>query len=182
MQGYAERQGRRLDEGSIGAAMTWSDPVRDVSRPREIALRLIASGQEVHCVWSERRLEPVTLDIDHCFPWAAWPCGDLWNLLPAHRRVNQGQKRDRLPSEDTLRRARDAVIAWWTSAYLAGDDAALPTRFGQEARASLPGLGGTSGIPDCEDVFTAMGMQRLRLRQDQQVPEWGGSDLWSDQG
>lgn len=27
-------------------------------------------------------------DIDHCFPWRAWPCDDLWNLLPTHRAVN----------------------------------------------------------------------------------------------
>jgi tripartite-type tricarboxylate transporter receptor subunit TctC len=34
------------------------------------------------------------LDIDHCLPWSAWPCGDLWNLLPASPRVNQHLKRD----------------------------------------------------------------------------------------
>src|SRR5262249_33494567 len=67
MRGYAERQGRRLDEARMGAPMTWSDPVRDVSRPREIALRLIGLGHEVHCVWSGRRLGLATLDIDHCF-------------------------------------------------------------------------------------------------------------------
>lgn len=38
-----------------------------------------------------------TLDIDHALPWAAWPCSDRWNLLPAHRRVNQHQKHDLLP-------------------------------------------------------------------------------------
>jgi hypothetical protein len=174
MRGYAERQGRRLDGGRIGAAMTWSDPVRDVSRSREIALHLIASDHEIRCVWSGRRLEPSTLDVDHCFPWTAWPCGDLWNLLPAHRQVNQHQKRDRLPSEDALGRARDAVVAWWNSAYLASIDAALPRRFSQEERASLPGLAVTGEFPGVDDVFTSMGIRRLRLRQDQQVPEWGG--------
>lgn len=98
MRGYAERQGRVLDEGRIGAAMTWADPVRDVSLPRGIALQALAQGSPVHCVWTGRRLDATVLDIDHCLPWAAWPCGDLWNLLPAHRRVNQHQKRDRLPS------------------------------------------------------------------------------------
>jgi hypothetical protein len=28
--------------------------------------------------------------------------------------------------------------------------------------------------PSTEDVFAGVGFQRLRLRQDQQVPEWGG--------
>lgn len=175
MRGYADRQGRRLDEGRIGAAMTWSDPARDVSRPREIALRILAAGEPIHCVWSGRRLELTTLDIDHCFPWTAWPCGDLWNLLPAHRRVNQHQKRDRLPSEDALRRSRDAIVGWWSAGYLTGVDAVLPLRFGEEARASLPALGGTGELPGADDVFTAMGLQRLRLRQDQQVPEWTGA-------
>ena len=174
MRGYAARQGRILEEGRICAAMTWSDPVRDVSRPREIALRLIASGEDVRCIWSGRRLEPATLDVDHCFPWTAWPCGDLWNLLPAHRRVNQHEKRDRLPSENALHRARAALIAWWVSAYFASGDAALVLRFGQEARASLPGLAGTGDLLDAGDVFDAMELRRLRLRQDQQVPEWAG--------
>ena len=121
------------------------------------------------------KLKLHTLDIDHCFPWTAWPCGDLWNLLPAHRRVNQHQKRDRLPSEDALRRSRDAIVGWWSAGYLTGVDAVLPLRFGEEARASLPALGGTGELPGADDVFTAMGLQRLRLRQDQQVPEWTGA-------
>jgi SAM-dependent methyltransferase len=45
MRGYAERQGRELGEGRIGAAMTWADPVRDVSLPRDIALRAMDQGQ-----------------------------------------------------------------------------------------------------------------------------------------
>jgi hypothetical protein len=49
----------------------------------------------------------LTLDIDHLFPWAAWPCSDLWNLPPVHRIVNQKFKRDRLPSAATLSRAED---------------------------------------------------------------------------
>jgi SAM-dependent methyltransferase len=174
MRVYADSQGRRLDGGCIGAAMTWSDPVRDVSRPREIALRIMALDEPLHCIWSGRRLEPGTLDIDHCFPWMAWPCGDLWNLLPAHRQVNQHQKRDRLPSEDVLRRSRDAILDWWSAGYLTATDPVLPLRFGEEARASLPALDSTSGLPAADDVFTAMTLQRLRLRQDQQVPEWTG--------
>jgi hypothetical protein len=176
MRGYADRQGRRLDEGRMGAAMTWSDPARDVSRPRELALGIMAAGGSLHCIWSGRRLEPATLDIDHCFPWTTWPCGDLWNLLPAHRQVNQHQKRDRLPSEVALRRSRDAILGWWSAGYLTEIDPVLSLRFGEEARASLPALdNSTSGLPGAEDVFTAMNLQRLRLRQDQQVPEWEGA-------
>jgi hypothetical protein len=124
-----------------------------------------------HCVWSGRRLEPGTLDIDHCLPWTAWPCGDLWNLLPAHRRVNQRDKRDRLPADGLLRAAGGAIQDWWRRAYLDGGGALLPRRFQDEARASLPGLVGVMA-PEPGEVFAALRVQRLRLRHDQQVPEW----------
>jgi hypothetical protein len=112
--------------------------------------------------------------MDHCFPWSAWPCGDLWNLLPSHRPVNQNQKRDRMPSEDLLRRAREPILQWWGAAYLSRRDPVLPDRFGEEARASLPALAAERGVPNPDDVFFAMGLQRLRLRHEQQVPEWAG--------
>jgi hypothetical protein len=66
MRGYAERQGRLLDEGKVGAAMTWADPVRDVSLPRNIALRTLDKGQPVYCVWTGQSLQSASLDIDHC--------------------------------------------------------------------------------------------------------------------
>jgi hypothetical protein len=93
MRGYAGRQGRVLDEGVLAAAMTWSEPSRGVVLPRERALCLIEAGSGLRCVWSGRTLDAQSLDMDHCLPWSARPCGDLWNLLPAHRVVNQHQKR-----------------------------------------------------------------------------------------
>jgi hypothetical protein len=172
MRGYAARQGRVLEEGRIATAMTWADPDRDVGIARTIALRSLDDGRAVHCVWTGRRLELATLDIDHCFPWSAWACGDLWNLLPAHRRVNQHEKRDRLPSGEALRRDADGIVGWWNAAYFRPGNPILPRRFGDEARASLPGLSGLDGIPGHDEVLAAMFLQRLRLRRDQGVPEW----------
>ncbi len=77
IQGYAAAQGRRLEAGAIAAAMTWSDPDRDVALPRARALSLLEEGHAVHCVWSGKRLTAERLDVDHCLPWSAWPCGDL---------------------------------------------------------------------------------------------------------
>lgn len=175
MRGYAARQGRTLDEGVLGVAMTWSEPSREVAPARERALALLDAGEALHCVWSGRRLEAATLDIDHCLPWSAWPCSDLWNLLPTHWRVNQHHKRDRLPSDGLLRAAAKPIQGWWRHAYLDPDrvNLLLPRRFADEARASLPGLGGTAA-PDLDEVFAALCMQRLRLRHDQQVSEWAG--------
>lgn len=128
----------------------------------------VGRGQGVRCIWSGDRLDPARLDIDHCLPWSAWPCGDLWNLLPAAPRVNQHLKRDRLPSAAALAGARASIIAWWDDAWLA--DPALRVRFRREASASLPlGSGGSM-----EDVFAALEWRRLRLREDQQVQEWAG--------
>lgn len=170
MDGYARRQGRPFDEGQASAVMIWADPARDVAEPRATSLAMMRAGRPVPCVWTGADLTPASLDIDHAFPWSAWPCGDLWNLLPAHRRVNQHQKRDLLPSETVLRRARERILRWWEAAYLDRQDA-MPARFTEEARASLPGLGRDTAP---EEVFGAMALQRLRLRLDQGVPEWPG--------
>ena len=115
------------------------------------------------------------MDIDHGLPWSAWPCSDLWNLLPAHRAVNQHQKRDRLPSNSTLQAARGRILAWWHAAYFDEARDLLRSRFVEEARASLPGLLASETDVTPEHVFAAMELQRLRLRQDQQVPEWSGT-------
>jgi hypothetical protein len=71
-------------EATISEAMTWSEPSRDVKIARDQAIQLMGSGK-LYCVWSGRTLDAASLDVDHCFPWAIWPCDDLWNLLPAHR-------------------------------------------------------------------------------------------------
>ena len=172
MRGYAAGQHRTLDEGVLAVAMTWSEPSRGVALPRERALRLIEAAPGLHCVWSGRRLDAATLDIDHCLPWSAWPCGDLWNLLPAHRLVNQREKRDRLPADARLRAAGESIQSWWQDAYLNGTGTLLSRRFADEARASLPGLAEPTATPSPEEVFAALQVQRLRLRHDQQVPEW----------
>jgi hypothetical protein len=46
----------------------------------------------------------------------------------------------------------------------------LPQQFLQEARASLP----TFSSSELGDVFASVTLQRIRLRHDQQVPEWDG--------
>ena len=89
--------------------------------------------------------------------------------MPAARSVNQWKKRELLPDDRTLRGAKDRILEWWSVAYCS--EAALDERFRLEARARLPALG-ASEAPD--DIFTAMSLQRMRLSNDQQVPEWAG--------
>ena len=167
---YASRQGTQVDDATIAAAMTWDEPTRDVRLARERALQILVDGY-LSCVWSGKRLNRNSLDLDHCFPWSAWPCGDLWNLMPAHRSVNQKEKRARLPSDRLLRSAQDRIIDWWETAY-ADDRPVVSERFWLEAKSSLPSV--NSGENTLNDLFDAVCLQRMRLKHDQQVPEWTG--------
>ena len=184
MTEYAKKQARKLEEAEIARGMAWSEPDRAVDVSRSRAVRLLAQGP-LHCVWSGDRLNAASLDIDHCFPWSAWPCGDLWNLLPASRNVNQRQKRDKLPADRALRRAKELIIEWWEAGYVRTDNRLLTEQFALEASATLPTLDVPAGNLDgvlaearlhrlLEDVFSAVSLQRLRLSNDQQIPEWQG--------
>ena len=169
MKSYCTNQGRSVEDTVINNAMIWSEPGRDVKVAREQASRLMV-GPGVRCVWTGRLLSDSNLDIDHCLPWASWPCGDLWNLLPAHRSVNQQQKRDLLPSAEILKSARERIEEWWEKAYYKAPSLILPEQFRVEAKASLPIVSGDKF--ELGDVFAGLTMQRLRLKNDQQVPEW----------
>ncbi len=126
----------------------------------------------MRCVWTGRALSTTNFDVDHCLPWVVWPCGDLWNLLPVDRRVNQNLKRDRLPGDAILRAAQDPIEQWWEDAYLKAENSVLAERFRIEAGASLPIV--SADKVRLDDVFAGLTLQRLRLKHDQQVPEWQG--------
>ncbi len=169
MQGYGVSQGRDLDEAALRKALMWSDPAREVTAARKRVARILADDRAVYCVWTGKRLTERTTDIDHCFPWDAWPCDALWNLMPAHERVNRNQKRARLPTAERLENAKSLIEDWWTEGYL-GETNVLGPRFYAEALASLPLYSDTPSSLD--DLFEGVMTQRLRLRHDQQVPEW----------
>ena len=171
IRGYGLGMGRPVPPGQAEAALTWLDPARDTALARVAVQRLAGQGRPVHCVWTGARLAAGQdrPDIDHCLPWSAAPCGDLWNLLPASRRVNQALKGNRLPSAAALAGARPSVIAWWQSAWQ--DEPALARRFACEASAALPVPPGAT----LEEVFAGLEWRRLRLRQDQQIDEWAGA-------
>jgi len=168
IQRFAEIQGRKVDIGSLSRAMMWPVSDRDVGTARQRALTLL-KGNALRCVWSDKPLSSDTLAMDHCLPFSVWPCDDLWNLFPVHRRVN-GQKSDRLPSSAMLRQRQEAILGWWERGYLAPDQAALRQRFEIEARGSLPSLAATTVTPD--EIFSGLLLQQMRLRHDQQAPVW----------
>ena len=165
MTDWAAKRGNELDHRRVEAAMQWSDPDRDVGFARRISQKLFEEGS-LHCVWTGRKLDRKQLNIDHCMPWAAWPCDALWNLLPTDRRVNQHQKRARLPSADALDDARDRICTWWQKGYVqrASD------RFFAEARSSL--MLDPSGVADADKVFEGLQGRRQMLRTEYRIEEW----------
>jgi hypothetical protein len=170
-QGYAEGLGQAATADQIMDALRWIEPERDTNFVRALAHRRLARGQSLTCVWSGAALTETSFDIDHCLPWSAWPCGDLWNLLPAASAINRHGKRDRIVTAATLDAAKPLITAWWQSAYL-DDDKALTTRFTEEAQTSLPvGQGARHSL---DDLFQALDFRRLRLRQETQIAEWHG--------
>lgn len=169
MHAYAATQGRTLDYATIDTAMQWYNPARTVAPAKIRATHFLAQNEPVYCVWSGKRLSNETLDIDHIFPWVAKPCGDMWNLVPAARTINQHEKRDRLVSATLLDHAAERLYAWWVAAYLHDHNTLTPQRFFVEAKTSL-------AISESSIRALLLGMHQLRLqlRQDQQIPEWLG--------
>jgi hypothetical protein len=146
--------------------LAWVDPARDTSFARAAVDRIRASGKPVYCVWSGARLRD-DYDVDHCFPFAAWPCGDAWNLMPAARQINI-QKSNRLVTQAALDRASDYISNWWSEAFLSQDDA-LRRQFFLEASQTLPIL---AASPEPADVIDAMQVHRIRLSKDQGLRPW----------
>jgi hypothetical protein len=83
---------------------------------------------------------------------------------------NQNQKRDKLPGAKVLRSVRQRIEEWWDRGYVKAENRVLSDRFMTEARATLPIVGGVE--PRLNDVFAAVNLQQLRLKNDQQVPVW----------
>ena len=171
MQQYGKRQDRILPKDRLAAAMIWADPTRDVGLARQRAEQLLASSK-LYCVWSGKSLSEKSLNIDHCFPWSAWPCSDLWNLMPTNPAVNMREKKAQLPSAHLMFAARDRIMYWWEAAY-GSSDPAIHERFVIEATSSLPGIEQPSST-DLDTLFGGALEQRARLRNDQKIPEWTG--------
>ncbi|MFM2309703.1 MAG: hypothetical protein RLY87_1825 [Chloroflexota bacterium] len=166
MNGYAFSQGRQLDPIKMNLAMEWADLQRDQLRAKKYAQQMQAKGHKLYCIWSGKELTQ-TYDIDHILPWAAWPCGDLWNLVPADRALNQAEKRAKLVSAALLDRAKERMFDYWTNAYLNDENANVPRIFYEEAQASL-----TIRDLTLSSIHNGIRMRRVQLRIDQQIPEF----------
>lgn len=169
-RGYAERAGRTLDGDAVLSALRWLEPDRDTALVRDIAAARLKRGEALECVWTGEALRPGSIDIDHCLPWSAWACNDLWNLLPAGAAVNR-RKSGLIVAAPTLAEAKPRILEWWQRGYLDAE-APIRARFAEEARSTLPLP--QDRAPDLDDLFAALDFRRLRLLQETQLPEWRG--------
>ena len=177
MESYQDRLDLKKDFSAMIEAMKWSEPRRDVSMVREIARRFLEKDR-LFCVWSGKKLTEKTLDIDHCFPWAAWPCDDLWNLFPSNGSVNRNKK-DRLPSSKILFKASERMMEWWDVAFSKNENQFIRQRFYVEAKGTLVVDPSQSSdyknlkIP-LDKIFSALSLKRISLKSDQGIEEWDG--------
>ena len=165
MRGYAPEP---VSRDACMAALRWLEPDHDTGIVRGLGRRLRESGSSLFCVWTGSRLTGA-FDIDHCFPFAAWPCNDLWNLLPSAPAANR-RKGDRLPAPEALEQARSRMLEWWDIAYLRND--ALAERFDDESRSALPMAISETGTVTPESLFEGLMLQQMVLKRDQQLAEW----------
>lgn len=171
MQDYSMKAGQAASYDSLMKALTWIDPVRDTTLVRSLVNKRFASGNSIFCVWSGQKLNEETIDIDHCFPFAAWPCGDLWNLMPTLRSLNQREKKDKLITASTLAKSSDRIVEWWHDAYeLSGS--VLADRFYSEVNASLSILSPAGQVLASEEIIDGMLLKRAALKRDLQLDDW----------
>ena len=155
-------------------ALEWEEGRRDTKQVRDRAEQLKQQGARIICIWSNADVTKRNYEIDHCFPWSHWFNNDLWNLAPAATRVN-GEKGDKLPSAERVIDAKPRILRWWHEAYECNG---LKRQFHTEAEAALPLL--VEAENDLEDIFSAMLLQRKKLRADQQLIEWKMPELRVD--
>jgi hypothetical protein len=73
-----------------------------------------------------------------------------------------------------LNSARERIQDWWKTGYALAAASSVADRFFLEARTSLPLINASEGLIAADDVFDAVGFQQLRLKENQQIPEWEG--------
>ncbi len=147
--------------------LNWLEPKRTTTEVRS-RVETLKQDFSLQCVWSAKAIHS-KYHIDHSMPFSRWPNNDLWNLVPADSKVN-GEKSDRLPTEEKLKASKTRMQNWWEIAWVKGSNDSTQKRFFAEANIALPGL--ATDNTSIDDLFEALVMQRGRLKEMQQLREW----------
>ncbi|MBF7073409.1 methyltransferase domain-containing protein [Glaciecola sp. MH2013] len=163
MQGFEGKTGRPFSLNDYHQALRWEDKTRSTDKVKQ-RVSVLQKEQGVVCTWSKSKLHK-HFDIDHTFPFARWPNNDLWNLVPTKPTINRN-KSDKLITEARLLDSKDEVMYFWQQAWKT--DQAM---FFTQANMALPELGTQN--TDFDSVFEAMLAQRSRIKETQQLADWG---------
>lgn len=87
---------------------TQPETFRDVNEVK----RFYNNQQNLHCVWSGKKIKQQTLNVDHVLPFAHYLNNDLWNLLPTLNSINS-KKSDKVPTPDLIEKQSDRIIEYW---------------------------------------------------------------------
>ena len=130
----ARASGDNITVASAIDAITRS-PVteRDVQEAKRLYSNILHEEQSVYCIWTGNRTR--TYQIDHLLPFAIMKNNDLWNLLPSTGPINR-QKRDKIPSPDTIEKSRERILYYWNLIHKKQE-----ARFDREMRLALLGPG-----------------------------------------
>lgn len=95
-----------------GIVLPFLLPNVDLKREQSIARQMYEEHPNLACVWTDKKITLASMDVDHALPFSLWRNNDLWNLLPAARKVNN-EKRDKIPTLELLRRRKEAIVETW---------------------------------------------------------------------
>ncbi len=131
---------------------------RDTSGIRSI----LEEGME--CVWSGKILNKQTTEIDHMLPFSIWFNNDLWNMLPADKKINN-EKRDKIPTPKLIEKRANVIISYW-KIY----NEKWGYQFQNSILASL--VGDNSNVVDYERAIEALIKKVSYLIEDRGCPEY----------
>jgi len=69
--------------------------------------------EKLKCIWTGKSYSLNQIDIDHIISYSIWGNNDLWNLLPANKKVNQQQKKAKIPTPELLEKCKENIFEYW---------------------------------------------------------------------
>jgi len=90
--------------------------------------------EEQECVWSGKELKGKNYDVDHVLPYSVWFNNDLWNMLPTDRKLNQQQKKAKIPTRKLIEKRSDIIMNYWNDYQQA-----MPLLFKSQIEVALTG-------------------------------------------
>ncbi|WP_457626248.1 HNH endonuclease [Persephonella sp.] len=105
----ADKKGKFTVEKVLDRLLISPEDERDVLLAQTAYKKLIRKNKKIECVWSGKKVEEKTLNVDHVIPFSIWKNNDLWNLLPAHKDINL-KKKDKIPSPELITKRSNKIL------------------------------------------------------------------------